>query len=86
MKIKGKKAQVQITLPPELVKKSRKYGLNISKIAENALKSYIERLERPKTETNTQGSFLSEGSFTKESSWCGRRDLNPGRQRGRLMS
>ena len=52
MRIKGKKATVGITLPPEMVKKAREYGLNISKICENALKVYIERLEGRKTETN----------------------------------
>ena len=66
MKIKGRKAQVQITLPPELVKKAREYGLNISKIAENSLKSYIERLEGLKTETNGGSSFLGKASFSKE--------------------
>ena len=47
MKIKGNKAQVQITLPPELVEKARKYGLNISKIAENALDDAVRRMESP---------------------------------------
>ena len=68
MKIKGKKATVSITLPPELVKKAREYGLNISKISENALKNYIERLEGVKTETNGGSRFLGEASFTKEGS------------------
>ena len=45
MRIKGKRATVGITLPPELVEKARKYGLNISKIAENALRDMIERIE-----------------------------------------
>jgi post-segregation antitoxin (ccd killing protein) len=52
LKIRGKKATVSITLPPKLVEKSRKYGLNISKIAENALKDAIERMEQPKTLSN----------------------------------
>jgi hypothetical protein len=60
LKIKGKKAQVQITLSPELLEKARKYGLNVSKIAENALKSYIERLEGNKTETSGGGSLFGE--------------------------
>ena len=76
MKIKGKKATLSITLPPELVKKAREYGLNISKIAENALKSYIERLEGVKTETNGGPRFLGEASFTKEGSKWARPDLN----------
>jgi hypothetical protein len=52
MKIRGNKATISITLPPKLVEKSRKYGLNISKIAENALKDAVERMESPKTLTN----------------------------------
>jgi post-segregation antitoxin (ccd killing protein) len=38
MKVKGKKAQVQITLAPESVEKARNLGLNISKIAQNAFR------------------------------------------------
>ena len=81
MKIKGIKGTVSITLPPNLVVKARELGLNISRIAENALKDYIKRLEHPKTETN--GSrFLGKASLLKEGLWEGRgRDLNPG---GRL--
>lgn len=67
MKIKGRKAQVQITLPPELLKKARELGLNISKITENALKQYIEALEKRRM-TNGGQSFLGEASFTKEGS------------------
>jgi len=37
--MKGKEATIGITLPPEIVKKTREYGLNISKICENALKA-----------------------------------------------
>ena len=40
-----RKARVQINLPPELVKKARKHGLNISKVCENALKDMIKRIE-----------------------------------------
>ena len=55
MKIKGNKAQVQITLPPELVEKARRNGLNISKIAENALNEVIRRLESPGPTSMTSG-------------------------------
>ena len=54
MKIKGKKAQVQITLSPITVKKSRELGLNISKISENALNEAIRRLESPVSKIGTQ--------------------------------
>ncbi|RJS88384.1 hypothetical protein CW705_09010 [Candidatus Bathyarchaeota archaeon] len=40
-----RKVRVSITLPPELVKKAKELGLNISKICENALEEYIKRLE-----------------------------------------
>ena len=40
-----RKQKVTINLDPEVVRKARELGLNISKIAENALKEYIERLE-----------------------------------------
>jgi hypothetical protein len=83
MKMKGKKAQVQITLPPELLEKAREYGLNISKITENALKEYIEALEKPKM-TNG-GSFLGEASFTKEGS-SGRRLAWLGHKPSKLVS
>ena len=63
--MKGKKAQVQITLPPELLQKARDLGLNLSKITENALKQYIEALEKPKM-TNGGSSFLGEASLEKK--------------------
>ena len=40
-----RKVRVSINLPPELVKKAKGLGLNISKIAENALREFIRRLE-----------------------------------------
>ena len=52
MRVKGKKATISITLPPELVKKARELGLNISKISENALKDYIKRLEGYENHSN----------------------------------
>jgi hypothetical protein len=72
VKIKGKKATVSITLPPELVKKAREYGLNISKIAENALKNYLERLEGLKRENDPQDNPIS---YCREEWWAGP-DLN----------
>ena len=82
----GKQAKVNLTIDEEVVKTAKELGLNMSKIAENALKEYIRRLEGSKTQTNGGTPFLSEVSFGKEDSWCGRRDLNPGRRRGRPRS
>ena len=42
-----KKQRVMINLPPEIVKKARNLGLNISKVAENALVEAIKRLGSP---------------------------------------
>ena len=65
---------MQITLPPELLEKAREYGLNLSKITENALKQYIEALEKRKM-TNG-GEFLGEASLEKKVQRA-RWDLNP---------
>ena len=76
MRIKGKKATVGITLPPEMVRKAREYGLNISKICENALKIYIKRLEESETETNG-GADSIRASRSPEFPEILGRDLNP---------
>ncbi len=68
MKIKGKKAQVQITLIPEIVIKARSLGLNISKVSENALKRAIDALEQTKPQNDMNSAFLGEASFGKEGS------------------
>ena len=39
---------VLINLPPEIVEKARKHGLNISKVEENALIDIINRIEGKK--------------------------------------
>jgi hypothetical protein len=57
----------------------------VSQFCENALREGIQKLKSPTQATNGN-SFLGPAPFVKEGSWCGRRDLNPGRQRGRLMS
>ena len=44
MMILRRKVKVTINLEPEVVKKAKDLGLNISKICENALKEYIWRL------------------------------------------
>ena len=58
MKIKGKKAQVQITLTPGSVEKARELGLNISKVAQNALDEAIRRLQTPVPQTETNGGYV----------------------------
>ena len=73
------KRNVMVRLNEELVRKAKEYGLNISKVSENALKEMIKRMEAPND--SKEQADCSENSF-----WCGRRDLNPGPQRGRLTS
>ena len=48
-----RKQKVTINLDPEVVRKARELGLNISKIAENALKEYIIRLESSDLQTSS---------------------------------
>ena len=48
----GNKTRTTLYLDAELVKNAHQLGLNVSKIAENALKDAIERMERPKTLNN----------------------------------
>jgi post-segregation antitoxin (ccd killing protein) len=78
----GDKGKITLYMDLEVVEKAKEIGLNISKVSENALIEAIKRLE---------GSDCSENRENMQSDcqndrWCGRRDLNPGRQRGRLMS
>ena len=46
------KRNVMIRIDENLVLKAKEYGLNISKVSENALKEMIRRIEGSKTETN----------------------------------
>ena len=82
----GKKARTTLTIDAEVLQKAHKIGLNVSQFCENALKDAIQRLEQPKTQTNGGTPFLGEASLSKKVQWCGRRDLNPGRRRGRPRS
>jgi len=75
-----------IRIDQDILREAKDLGLSVSKISENALKEAIIKLQTPKTETNGGTAFLSEGSFGKESSWCGRRDLNPGGRLGKPKS
>ena len=86
MKIKGKKAQVQITLTPESVNKARRLGLNISRIAQNALDEAITRIQTPVPQTETNGGYTDTRSVSPQLDWCGRRDLNPGYRLGKPKS
>ena len=66
------KKRVMVNLPPELVEKARRYGLNFSKILENALREYIRRLE-----VETGGK--KENCIFLGSKKCGGWDSNPRR-------
>ena len=87
------KKNLMITVEEDLIKQAKELGLNISKICENALKLYIQRLQGINNEIISNSSTSQqnktenkEGIGTVGSDWCGRRDLNPGPQRGRLTS
>ena len=43
----------------ELVRKAKNYGLNISKISENALKEMIARIERPITQNKPENYSIN---------------------------
>jgi len=51
-----RKVKVTINLEPEIAKKAHELGLNISKICENALKEYIEKLTGFKLKNETKNS------------------------------
>jgi hypothetical protein len=70
---------VVLYLDEQLVEKSKELGFNLSKTFENHLKQLI-------TQFSSVNSLNNVDSMGKSLLWCGRRDLNPGRQRGRLMS
>ena len=58
-----------IRIDTEVLKTAQELGINISKACEKALKHYIRALTNANRQiTDTGRSFLSEGSFTKESS------------------
>ena len=50
------KQKVYINLPPEIVEKARKHGLNISKVSENALIDMINRIEASDRKTEPVSS------------------------------
>jgi hypothetical protein len=69
----GTKGNVVLYLDKELVEKSKEMGFNLSKTFENHLKQLI-------THFSTCNSANNFNSTSKNVSWCGRRDLNPGSQ------
>jgi len=54
-------------LDHEIVEKAHSLGLNISRIAENALKQAINKIN---------GANNKKENDSKAIQWCGRRDLN----------
>ena len=71
------------------IEEAKQIGINLSQYCENALRDAVKRLEKPhnisfsqKNHQNPEGGRGTVGSRE----WCGCRDLNPGYQRGRLMS
>jgi hypothetical protein len=75
VKVKHQKKTVGITIPPKLIKSARNHNLNLSRISEQALISILDYLE---TQNNKQSStFLSTGSFLKESVVVPRAGLEP---------
>ena len=77
-----RKARVNINLDPEVAKKARELGLNISKIAENALREYIRRLGVPVSSSNPE----KHNTDKPNSVWWGRPDLNRGHESPSLVA
>ena len=87
----GEKVKTKLTLSieSEIVEKAKNLGLNISQTCENALRLYITAIENANQKITQNPSALTKREVSEpqgSDQWCGRRDLNPGRQRGRLMS
>ena len=74
------KTTVSIYLTKKTVERARFHNLNLSRISEQALISILDYLEPQNSKISY---FLNEPSFQKESSWCGRRDLNPSTRLGK---
>ena len=78
------KARTTILIRRDLLEKAKKLGLNISRITENALEAYINRLKDIQNEIIKTSSFKPENSQAKGReretvgvSWWTGRDLNP---------
>lgn len=72
------KQNVTLVIDKEVYEKAHALGINVSKACENYLKQLIEAIETLNSQKDQKGGNLG----TVGSGWCGRRDLNPGRQRG----
>jgi intergrase/recombinase len=72
-KAMGNKGNLVLYLDKDLVAKSKSLGFNLSKTFENHLKQLM-------TQFSTCNSVNNVDSTSKNVSWCGRRDLNPGSQ------
>ena len=70
------KVRTNITIDPEVLKKAKEYGLNLSKIAENAVKEYIRRLEGSSQQTETNGGYVDARSASNQHDWWAGPDLN----------
>jgi post-segregation antitoxin (ccd killing protein) len=75
----GKAVVTSIRVDEDVLREAKALGLNVSKVAENALREAVRRLkgEYFKTEPNSPSVNVGE---------CGRRDLNPGHWLGRPRS
>ncbi len=58
MKKQGSKVRIQVAIDEKVALKGRELGLNFSKILENALKSYIRRLQGLDSQTKTNGGYI----------------------------
>jgi hypothetical protein len=67
------KHNLVLYIDKELVSKSKALGFNLSKTFENHLKYLVKNFSTINLENNSD-------SKSKNGSWCGRRDLNPGSQ------
>jgi hypothetical protein len=64
------KTTVSLYLDKNLVEKARNRSLNLSRITEQALSSILDYVQAQEIKTSL--SFLTEGFFSKETSWAGR--------------
>ena len=72
------KTRTSILIESEILKQAQKIGINVSAFTEYALTQTLNQIQN----LSFSRGFLSE----KEKVECGRRDLNPGRQRGKMTS
>ncbi len=62
VKKQGSKVRIQVAINEKLALKGRELGLNFSKILENALLSYIERLDGLNAQTMANGGHVDSRS------------------------